>query len=73
MTTRMALTTTQRTKDGLMQAPYLLVSDAEWCDATFELYTAEPKAEEYEFLCPRCKRTHTFCVLKKTNNDKYPQ
>lgn len=56
-----------------MQAPYLLVSDAEWCDATFELFTAEPKAEEYQFLCPRCKRTHTFSVLTQTSGDTYPQ
>lgn len=50
-----------------MQAPYLLVSEADWCGSSFELYTQQPRAEMYRHPCPECKRTHSFTVLKRTN------
>lgn len=52
-----------------MRAQYVLMSDVEWCDRRYELFTDQPKADSYAFDCPWCGKNHRFVVLERTHND----
>ena len=44
---------------------FILRSNAEWCNARYELETEQPLGEKYRLHCPSCKQKHAFTVTTR--------